>query len=762
MARRNAESPGLPSRDALLTYLAERFRAGATNVTRRELVREFAIPADRRADLRDLLHALEREGVLQRPPKGASPADARRARKALPEMLVLLVTGADPEDETLETRPLLWTEDSAPPVILLDPGNTAPTVGDRVLARLSRGGALRASAIRVIETPPDRVVGMVEPAAPGARLRPTDRRNKEEFVIGPADLADAEPGELVLAELIPDIGRRPLGLRAVRVIERLGRLGDPRAVSLICIYQLGIPDMFSADALAEAEAAAPVALAARTDLRPLKLITIDGEDARDFDDAVFAEPDSDPGNPGGWHLIVAIADVAHYVQPGSALDLAAWERGNSVYFPDRVVPMLPEALSNNLCSLRPDEDRACLAVHIWIDALGNKLQHRFVRGLMRSHARLTYNSAQALHDDPGDDGALRAEVLRPLFGAYRSLLVARERRGTLDLDLPERLIKIEDGKVTAIQPRPRFDSHKLIEEFMILANVCAAESLEASGQPCMYRIHDAPSDEKLETLREFLASLDLRLAKGQVVKPRHFMQLLQRAEGSPHQRLLNEVVLRSQAQAAYSPENIGHFGLALVKYAHFTSPIRRYADLCVHRALIRGLNLPETGALPSAHGLDWFIETATHISSTERRAAQAEREAVERYVAAYLADRVGAEFAATINGVTSFGLFITLTDTQAGGLIPMRALPRDYYHYDEGRQRLVGERYQRTYVLGDALSVRLMDADAVTGSLVFAPTEAGDGDDAPAPSPQGRRRGPPTFEKRTLPKRGKKRGSPRK
>jgi ribonuclease R len=385
---------------------------------------------------------------------------------------------------------------------------------------------------------------------------------------------------------------------------------------------------------AQANAAKPVTLGKRTDLRDLPLVTIDGSDARDFDDAVFAEADGDAKNPGGYRILVAIADVAHYVRPGDALDTEARKRGNSVYFPDRVVPMLPEALSNGLCSLRPDEDRACLAVEMVIDARGQKVKHRFMRGLMRSSARLTYEQVQAAADG-GEAGIVPEGIIEPLYGAYRLLLAARNERGALDLDLPERKVVLgDDGKVASIEPRERLDSHRLIEEFMVLANVAAAETLEAKRRPCMYRIHESPDPEKVEALKEYLQGLDLPFGTSGVIRPKTFNELLAKVRGGIHETIVNELVLRSQSQAVYSPDNIGHFGLGLRRYAHFTSPIRRYSDLLVHRALIDAHGFGKDGL--GEIEMESFNETAEHISMTERRAAAAERSAISRYVAAYL------------------------------------------------------------------------------------------------------------------------------
>jgi ribonuclease R len=488
----------------------------------------------------------------------------------------------------------------------------------------------------------------------------------------------------------------------------------------------GIPVDFSHDALAQAERAGPVSVEGRVDLRDTPLVTIDGADARDFDDAVWAEPDGDASNPGGWHLLVAIADVAHYVRPGDPLDKAAGERGNSTYFPDRVVPMLPEAISNGWCSLRPAEERGCMAVHIWIDAHGNKLRHRFVRGVMRSAARLTYEQVQAAADGRPDEltAPIVQSTITPLYGAYRLLLAARIARGALDLDLPERQVIIGDhGHIDRIVPRARLDSHKLIEEFMIAANVAAAETLEEKRTACMYRVHDAPAPDKIDSLREFLGSLGYKLAKGQVLRPKHFTQILDKAAGTPHAQLVSQVVLRSQAQAVYSPHNIGHFGLALRRYAHFTSPIRRYADLLVHRALVSALRFGPDGLPAGAEAA--FENIGEHISMTERRSDAAERDAQDRFVAAFLAARVGASFAGRISGVTRFGLFVTLDDTGADGLVPIRTLPADYYAHEEARHRLVGRSSGRVYALGDTVEIRLAEADAITGGLVFELLEEG-------------------------------------
>ena len=547
------------------------------------------------------------------------------------------------------------------------------------------------------------------------RIVPVEKRARAEFLLPPEARMGAEAGELVWAEIQPG---RPLGLKSARVVERLGPTMGPKSISVITIHDHDIPHTFSPEALAQAKAAGPAQLRGRVDLRKLPLVTIDGEDARDFDDAVWAEPDSDAGNRGGWRLLVAIADVAHYVRPGSPLDKAALDRGNSVYFPDRVVPMLPHELSSGWCSLVPAEDRPCLAAHLWIDDDGNLLRHRFERGMMRSAARLTYRQVQATREGIRDQATakLADSVIAPLYGAYEALAQARRARGVLELEVPERRVLIDaDGNVAGIELRERLDSHKLIEEFMIAANVAAAEALEERRSPVMYRVHDQPTREKLESLREFLETLGLKLARGQVVRPRDFNRILERVQGRPEARLVNEVVLRSQAQAVYDPANIGHFGLALRRYCHFTSPIRRYADLLVHRSLVSALRLGEDGLT----GGDDFPRIAEHISGTERRAAAAERDAVDRFTAAYLAERVGAVMPGRISGVTRFGLFVTLDESGADGLVPISTLPDDYYEHDEAGHRLVGRSSGLVFRLGDLVEARLLEANPLTGGIIF-------------------------------------------
>jgi ribonuclease R len=736
---------GLPDREEILRFVRE--SPGA--VDKRDIARAFRLKGDDRVRLKALLRELEAEGALERNRgKRLAPPGA------LPEVTVVEAVEIDADGEVV-ARPVAWTRPEPAPRVYMVPerrGHPALALGDRVLAQLRRApdGTYEGRSMRRLDdTVEARVIGVYEDTPEGPRLRPTDRRRREDLVVLPNDSMDAAHGELVLAEILP---ATRLGLRRARVVERLGDSEHPLAISLIAIHAHDVPTVFPPAAVEEAERAAPPTLGDRTDLRGVPLVTIDGADARDFDDAVWAEPD--PDAPGGWRLLVAIADVAAYVRPGRPLDREALRRGNSVYFPDRVVPMLPEALSNGLCSLRPGEDRAVLAVEMRVDADGALTGHRFLRGLMRSAARLTYEQVQAAADGRPDEATapLLETVVRPLYGAFRALAAARARRGTLELDLPERRVRLgEDGRVAGIGTRERLDSHRLVEEFMIAANVAAAEALEARRAPCLYRVHDQPSEEKLEALRDFLGSLGQPLAKG-VLRAADLSRVLDRFRGRPEAEMVSSVVLRSQAQARYSPENIGHFGLALRRYAHFTSPIRRYADLVVHRSLIRAHGFGEGGF--GEGGLEdeeaaRLEEIGERVSVAERRAAEAERDALDRYAAAWLAERVGAVLSGRITGATRFGLFVALDEGGAEGFVPSSTLPDDRYEHDPRAHALVGVRWGRVYRLGAPVRARVEEAAPLTGSALLSLLEP-DGADLPGlPAPaagagaRGARRGRP-------------------
>ncbi len=713
MRSKRPTSAPFPSRDEILEFLRDNDgRAG-----KREIARAFRLNAEQKTMLKEVLRELADEGVVH---KGRGRQFAEPGR--LPPTAVVVVTGVD-EDGDPVARPLSWDEDElgAPPTIVMLPERRrqpALGIGDRVLVRLERvkNRLYQGTTVKRLASAPAQVMGIFATGPRGElRIRPTDKRNRSEFLVAPGDTLGAKDGELVRAEVVP--GRR-LGLRSARVVEKLVQTGGPGTIAAIVLHEHEIPVEFTPAALQQAEKSKKALLKDRTDLRKLPLVTIDGEDARDFDDAVWAAPDEGEGNPGGWEIVVAIADVGWYVRPGDAIDRCAYERGNSVYLPDRAIHMLPERLSAHWCSLRPGEDRPCLTARMRISADGVLKSHRFERATMRSAARLTYRQVQAAKDGRPDDttGPL-LPVIENLYGAYGALLKARSRRGVLELDMPERQVVLDEaGDVREIRVRERLDSHKLIEEFMICANVAAAETLERVKQNCMYRVHDAPTLDKLEALRQVLGSIGLNLPRAQVIRPQQFNGILAQVAGTPNAPLVNEMILRSQAQAAYAPGNIGHFGLALRRYCHFTSPIRRYPDLLVHRALIRGLKLGE-GAIED-RPRD-FVEMGAHLSATERRAAAAERDAVDRYTALHLASQVGTEVEGRITGVTRFGLFVSLRDSGGDGLLPMGLLPGDRYDVDESRQEMVGRSSGKVFRLGDTVSVLLAEVDPLTGGIIL-------------------------------------------
>ena len=722
-----------PTKDEVLRFVRE----SPGKVGRREIARAFNIRGNDRAALTELLRTLEEEGAI----------DSRRTRRrpagTLPSVTVLEVVGLD-RDGALSARPTRWEEPDPPPPITLDPaprGVPEPGEGDRVLARLrpAPDGGYLARPMRVLDARPRRLVGVFRATGSGGgMIEPAERRSRRDVAVPAGNTAGARSGELVVGEIEP--GSR-LGLTDARVVERLGDADSPGAISLAAIHTHGLPMRFPDEALAEAERATAPGLEGRADLRALPLVTIDGADARDFDDAVWAEADPAPDNPGGWRAVVAIADVAHFVRPGSALDNAARERGNSAYFPDRVVPMLPEALSAELCSLKPGVDRACLAARLRIDAAGELLDWRFERALMRSAARLTYDEVQtaAERDGAGLTPSVGAAIAA-LYGVYGALRAARERRGALDLELPEREITLaDDGTVARIGFARRHDSHRLIEELMIAANVAAAGALEARHSPCMYRVHDRPDTAKLEVLREFLRTRGIAVPRSGAIRPDAFNRFLALLENPRDVGIASLMILRAQAQAAYSPRNIGHYGLGLARYAHFTSPIRRYADLLVHRALIDAYGLGSGGFDRTEPGA--WERVGAHVSSTERRAQAAERDAGDRYCAAYLADRVDAEFDGRITGVTRFGIFVSLDETGAEGLVPGATLGSSRPRFDARRHTLAVD--GRILRLGDPVVVALREADPIAGGLVFSLSVANGAPWKSMADRDGRRRGRP-------------------
>lgn len=665
-----------------------------------------------------LLREIAEDGAIRK-----NPGKSYEAPDALPDRALIEITGTD-EDGELIARPVEWTGAGRPPVIYVVEkllSESRLERGAQVLARIKKtgNGEYEARILKAMENGTGKVVGSYKRHKGTGYVTPTDKKNKEEYLVPVEYSMEAEDGDIVIAELLPPSSRWSRSKNAARIVKRLGQKDDPRLISLIAIHSQGIPTEFSAAALKEAEALHEPDLAdGRVDMRDIPLVTIDGADARDFDDAVYAEPDKDV--PGGWRLIVAIADVSYYVRTHNALDKMAFERGNSTYFADRVVPMLPERLSNDLCSLRPLVNRACLAVYMQIDANARLTSWKFVRGLMKSAARLTYEQVEEAHLGKPDDttGPLMDSVIKPLYEAYAKLKHAREQRGALELDLPERKAVIDkDGFLAGIVPRVRLASHQLVEEFMILANVAAAEALEAKSAPCVYRIHDRPAFDRLEATREFLKEFGYSLPKADELKPKNINHILKLSAQNEDKQLIHTILLRTQSQAIYSPDNIGHFGLALEKYAHFTSPIRRYADLLVHRSLVRAYKLGSGGMADDE--ADDLHAISEHISVTERRSMMAERDVMDRFTAQYLSVNIGKEFKGMVSSVARFGLFVTLDETGADGIVPMSYLPKDYYVHDEKHHALVGQHTGRTFRLTDPVVVRLVEADPLRGSTVF-------------------------------------------
>ena len=703
----------IPTKDEVLEWIEQ----NPTLTAKRDIAKAFGIKGAARIDLKRLLKELEAEGHLEKRKRSYQDPDR------LPPVSVLQITGPD-GDGDLFAKPMEWRGTGQEPVVLVVPRASDPALaaGDRILARLTlvKGEAhhYEARLIRRIGTNPRRVVGIFRKTDEGGRILPIDKGSDKEWRVEAGASHGANDGELVEAEQAGPKVR--MGLPRARIVERLGDPSAPRAVSLIAVHQHGIPDSFPDDVVAQADAAKPIGLKGREDLRDLPLITIDPSDARDHDDACYAHADEDPANAGGHVLWVAIADVAAYVTPGTPLDREARKRGNSTYFPDRVVPMLPDRLSGDLCSLHEGVPRACIAVRMVLDADGNKLSHSFHRGLMRSPASLHYEEVQAAVDGAPNDRTLPLlePVLRPLYAAYEALKAARARRQPLDLDLPERQIVLEDdGTVSSVQFKERLEAHRLIEEFMVLANVAAAETLIAKRVPLLFRNHEEPSPEKLDALRETVQASGFTLAKGQVLKTSHLNRLLDAAAGTDEAELINMSTLRSMTQAYYGPANLGHFGLALGKYAHFTSPIRRYADLIVHRALIAAHGWGKDGLRPEDY--DALDEIGTHISETERRSMIAERDTTDRYLAAYLSERVGSEFEGHISGIARFGIFVRLDDSGADGLVPMSAVGNEYFHFDAEANTLMGADSGRIISLGQRATVRLAEASPVTGGIAL-------------------------------------------
>ncbi|MES2989685.1 MAG: ribonuclease R [Pseudomonadota bacterium] len=709
---------GLPTRQQIIDFISN----SGTPAGKREIAKAFGLHAQDKIALKALLKDMGDEGLID-----SAPGRAFHKMGGVPKVTVLRIT--DVTGDTVWAQPEQWQAEGVPVPRLRvrERGKKgALGVGDRILARTEEAGnGWIAHPMKKLARGEEQMLGVVHEEGGRLYLQGIDKKDRNSLPI--SDRKEAMPGDLVLAE---KAGRPPRIF--ARVTEILGDPFAPRSFSMIAIHKHGIPNVFSDDLLAEAERVSKQQLGDREDLRDLPIVAIDPADARDHDDAVWATPDDDPKNEGGWKAVVAIADVSFYVRPGSELDREARKRGNSVYFPDRVVPMLPEILSAEVCSLKEGEDRAALACHLQVGANGELKTWRFTRAVVSIAANIAYDDAQTIIDGPKTERALlderfaigkekRAEIepaLKHLWDCWGALNKARDKREPLALDLPERRIVLDEkGRILSVAPRERLDAHKLIEDYMIAANVAAAKALEAKKAPVMYRIHEPPSREKLVALKDYLKTFEMEFALGQVIRPATFNQILKKIGESDAKDEIMTQVLRTQTQAYYGPANAGHFGLSLGSYAHFTSPIRRYADHIVHRSLVSAYGLG-LGGLTSgeAEGMERIGES---ISQLERRAMEAERDTVDRYVAAYLSQHVGEVMDAKITGVKDFGFFATVEGIGGDGLVPARDLGSEYFRYDEASQRLVGDHSGEFYALGMRLKLKLADANPITGALRF-------------------------------------------
>lgn len=712
--------------ETLLIYMQEM----KTPMTKRELAKAFSFKGSDRIMLKQAIRDLMDAGTIQ---KTAQKTYALANLDSVPAVAVFEIIEVTIDGEVF-ARPVgnpQLEKQFNKPILIEVRGKKSCAENDRILAKikLDDDGQYYATMMRSLgEVIKKTICGRAVETNKGWIIEPVNKSDRDTYKLAnPSD--ELMDGHLVEVSLEQEQGTRGNMRQSVAQLKSIiGHDDDPRAISLIAMYEKGLTAEFPNDVLAETEGMVVPELGKREDIRDIPLVTIDGADARDFDDAVFAEPLDD----GGFHIIVAIADVSYYVREGTALGKEAKHRGNSTYFPDRVVPMLPEALSNDLCSLRPNEDRACMGFHLYINDRGQLTKWTPFRGLMKSHARLIYEQVQAAFDGMSDEltEPLLTPVLKPIHDAFLILDKARSRRGALDIDMPERKIEIDDtGTMTGVSLRARYDAHKMIEEFMILANVAAAQALEAKNAPCIYRVHDQPDSERIDNASNFLEGFGINLAKGNVPKPDVLNSILKKVEGEDHAHLVNEVILRSQSRAIYSPDNVGHYGLALQEYAHFTSPIRRYADLIVHRSIISAYGLG-AGGLTDTEAVQ-IGEISDHISTTERNSMEAERSSVDRFTASYLETRKAQEFTGRISGVTHFGLFVRLDENGADGLVPIKTLPDDYYEHVEKAHALIGRRTGRIFRLCAPVKVMIREADRLTGSCILQIVDGHKGADIP-------------------------------
>ena len=739
---------GLPTRKQILDFI----ETSGQPAGKREIARAFGVHGHDKIMLKALLKDMADEGLMD-----SAPGRAFHRAGGVPKVTVLRVVSVD--DGQVWATPETWHADTPPPRLrVIERGKrSALALNDRILARTEEAGKGHvAHPMKKLQRSADLILGVVRQEGERHYLTPVEKKERRELPI--SDLKDAQPGDLVLAE---PSGRPPRV--SARVDAILGDPFAPRSFSMIAIHKHGLRDEFRDEAIEEAKKVAQQPLGEREDLTHLPIVAIDPEDARDHDDAIWASPREDGD---GWDAIVAIADVSFYVRPGSELDREARARGNSIYFPDRVVPMLPHELSSDICSLKEGQVRAAMACHLHVGKDGALKSWRFSRAKICVAANIAYANAQAAIDVadeqvielssspcsmPELEGPVPKDLvekaLKPLWACWRALLSAREKRQPLELDLPERRVVLDEkGRILSVAPRERLDAHRLVEDFMIAANVAAAKALERKKAPVMYRVHEAPGREKLVALKDYLATFDIEFALGQVVRPATFNRIIERI-GPDHDARpeIMEQVLRTQMQARYSPETLGHFGLALGTYAHFTSPIRRYADLLVHRALVSAYGLGE-GGLPKQDAED-FTTVGEHISMLERRAMEAERETVDRYVAAFLADKVGQILRCRITGVQPFGFFATVDDLGGDGLVPAAILGNEYFRYDEAARALIGEETGETFRVGQRLELKLVEANPASGALRFELSE-------------GKFAAPPRTARKDRTRGGQKRGRP--
>jgi ribonuclease R len=699
---------GLPNKDDILKFI----RSASHDLSKREIAKAFNIKGDLREPFKMLLKEIETEGLWKKNTRRDKKTDFKVVKqlenitgrkKTVTKCRVAEILS--PTDYLLLPNEIGEFDEN----IILTFSTFPLKLGQTLMALIHRSktGGLVAKAVKVFtDNIASHSMGVFEPKKKGGIVYPVSKKQKKEFHVAEYHTLKAAEGDIVRVEILNEGAMTNQG----KIVAILGNVYQPKGLSLISILQHDLPNDFAHEAVLEAEKGTVPLLGTREDLRDYPLVTIDGEDARDFDDAVFAEPHED-----GWHIIVAIADVSHYVRPGSELDKEAFARGNSVYFPDRVLPMLPEKLSNDLCSLRPDQDRACMAVHILLDKQGKLSQYKFVRGLMRSKARLTYTEAQNIHDGILES-PMRAAI-KNMNDVYELLLVSRQKRGALDIDLPEHQVVLDkEGNLEEIRIHNRLDSHKLIEEFMILANICAAKALESKQMPCLYRIHETPTESRVQSLRDFLTFIKLIDKQKHLVTPGDFNKVIHQVKDTPQHIMVSEMVLRSQQQAVYSPSNHGHFGLGLTHYAHFTSPIRRYADLIVHRSLIKAFDLGD-GALTDDQGTN-LTSIGNHITEREKEAEKAEREVISRYLSLYMLETEQVHFAGRITSVTAFGLFVQVDETGITGMVPVSSMS-DFFVYNESAHELKGRSTGMVYKLGDRVDVELQDVNVLTGQIAF-------------------------------------------